>query len=94
MATMQAGDPTLPWPTNLPDQCAQILGYTSNWLSLYADVRQFVEARAQLEREYGQKLQSIVRKLAEKKERKAMSYCVGDDAAKVWDVGMESRRCV
>jgi hypothetical protein len=36
----------------------------------------------------------LTRKLAEKKDRKAMSYCVGDEPAKMWDTGMESRRCV
>lgn len=82
----------MPWSSHLPDQHTQILAFLATWIALYADVRAFVEARAQLEREYGIKLQAITRKLAERRDRRLSALCVGDEPSKGWDTGHESKQ--
>lgn len=86
--------PQHPWPHSLPDQANPLLSFYSHHLSLYADLRGFIEGRAQLEREYAVKLKGMVGKLREKelKERKVVLLTVGEESSRGWEEGLEMRK--
>lgn len=94
MVNATSSAPQHPWPHALPDQSEHILSYYGDHLSLYGDIRSFLEQRAQLDREYGTKLKSMVNKLQEKelKDRRVVILTVGEESSKAWEPGLEQRK--
>lgn len=73
--------------TDLPDQAPSLLSQIENVLDFYQDVSEFIDARAQLEREYASKLQSLTRRLGEKKAKKGDSLWIGHSLGKGGVIG-------
>ncbi|KAL7411044.1 hypothetical protein BDY24DRAFT_146356 [Mrakia frigida] len=74
----------------LPDQAKPLLDHIQSFLTFYSDVDKFVSERAQLEREYGTKLQALSRKMGERKIKRGDSIWVGEAVGKGGGVGGRS----
>ncbi|KAJ2926614.1 hypothetical protein H1R20_g10481, partial [Candolleomyces eurysporus] len=70
----------------LPDQFDRIAAYFDTHLELIGDIREIYNSRAALEREYAAKLQTLVRKAADKKAKMEQNIAVGTDPSKSWDI--------
>lgn len=88
----------LPWSIHLPDQTSSLVGFEQAYLSLLGDLHGFLAAKAELEREHGQKLATLVRKTQDRlgfasagPERRARALVVGDDPAREWDDSLVAR---
>lgn len=95
--------PQTPWSVHLPDATTLLLSFEGHHLSLLSDVRSFVDAKTSLDREYGAKLHSLVRKTSEKigfagggsdvrgGERRLRALCVGEEGNQTWEEGYHVR---
>ncbi|CED83894.1 Cdc42-interacting protein CIP4 [Phaffia rhodozyma] len=69
---------TLSYGAQLPDQAQPLLNHIQSVLSFYADVEKFTLERAALEREFGQKLQALTKRMMEKKAKRGDSLWTGE----------------
>lgn len=89
----------LPWSIHLPDQTSALIGFEQSYLSLLGDLQAFLAAKADLEREHGQKLAALVKKTQDRlgcssssgPDRRARALVVGDDPAREWDDSLVAR---
>lgn len=72
---------------DLPDQAQPLLSHLGSLLTYYSDVEKYISDRAQLEREYGTKLQALSRKMGERKVKRGDTLWVGEAVGKGGGVG-------
>ncbi|PKY45865.1 FCH-domain-containing protein [Rhizophagus irregularis] len=64
--------------TELKDQVSSVNQFVQSGIHFLNDFRDFVKERAQIEKEYAQKIEALVKKYSSKKDKKALAMTVGD----------------
>ncbi|CAB4486141.1 uncharacterized protein OCT59_022264 [Rhizophagus irregularis] len=64
--------------TELKDQVSSVNQFVQSGIHFLNDFRDFIKERAQIEKEYAQKIEALVKKYSSKKDKKALAMTVGD----------------
>ncbi|RIA98362.1 hypothetical protein C1645_731713 [Glomus cerebriforme] len=64
--------------TELKDQVSSVNQFVQSGIQFLHDFRDFIKERAQIEKEYAQKIETLVKKYSNKKDKKALAMTVGD----------------